>query len=181
MICSPQNMKAQKYEFHNGNNSVYFSGKYNETEHTFQKEAPKSLDYGLDFYAPQTTKLPDGRRILIAWMKSWDACVIPDGQKWQGMMTLPRELRYMNGRLYQNPVEELKQYRKNPCCLKDQEISGTVQFDEVRGRMLDLTVEIENGQFDEFCLELAHNMEYTTTYTYNRKSRLWKWIVLVAE
>ena len=49
-----------------------------------------------------------------------------------------------------NPVEELKQYRKNPCCLKDQEISGTVQFDEVRGRMLDLTVEIENGQFDEF-------------------------------
>ena len=112
LICSPQNMKAQKYEFHNGNNSVYFAGKYNETEHTFQKEAPKSLDYGLDFYAPQTTKLPDGRRILIAWMKSWDACVIPDGQKWQGMMTLPRELRYMNGRLYQNPVEELKQYRK---------------------------------------------------------------------
>lgn len=98
--------------FINGNNSVYFAGKYNETEHTFQKEAPKSLDYGLDFYAPQTTKLPDGRRILIAWMKSWDACVIPDGQKWQGMMTLPRELRYMNGRLYQNPVEELKQYRK---------------------------------------------------------------------
>ena len=172
LICSPQNMKAQKYEFHNGNNSVYFSGKYNETEHTFQKEAPKSLDYGLDFYAPQTTKLPDGRRILIAWMKSWDACVIPDGQKWQGMMTLPRELRYMNGRLYQNPVEELKQYRKNPCCLKDQEISGTVQFDEVRGRMLDLTVEIENGQFDEFCLELAHNMEYTTTYTYNRKKQI---------
>ena len=126
----------------------------------------------LDFYAPQTTKLPDGRRILIAWMKSWDACVIPDGQKWQGMMTLPRELRYMNGRLYQNPVEELKQYRKNPCCLKDQEISGTVQFDEVRGRMLDLTVEIENGQFDEFCLELAHNMEYTTTYTYNRKKQI---------
>ena len=172
LICSPQNMKAQKYEFHNGNNSVYFAGKYNETEHTFQKEAPKSLDYGLDFYAPQTTKLPDGRRILIAWMKSWDACVIPDGQKWQGMMTLPRELRYMNGRLYQNPVEELKQYRKNPCCLKDQEISGTVQFDEVRGRMLDLTVEIENGQFDEFCLELAHNMEYTTTYTYNRKKQI---------
>lgn len=172
LICSPQNMKAQKYEFHNGNNSVYFAGKYNETEHRFQKEAPKSLDYGLDFYAPQTTKLPDGRRILIAWMKSWDACVIPDGQKWQGMMTLPRELRYMNGRLYQNPVEELKQYRKNPCCLKDQEISGTVQFDEVRGRMLDLTVEIENGQFDEFCLELAHNMEYTTTYTYNRKKQI---------
>ena len=38
--------------------------------------------------------------------------------------------------------------------------------------ILDLTVEIENGQFDEFCLELAHNMEYTTTYTYNRKKQI---------
>ena len=172
LICSPQHMRAKGYEFHNGHNSLYFTGDYDSEKHTFEKDAPVSLDYGLDFYAPQTTKLPDGRRILIAWMKSWDACVIPDGQKWQGMMTLPRELRYMNGRLYQNPVEELKQYRKNPCCLKDQEISGTVQFDEVRGRMLDLTVEIENGQFDEFCLELAHNMEYTTTYTYNRKKQI---------
>ena len=57
------------------------------------------MDYGLDFYAPQTTKLPDGRRILIAWMKSWDACVIPIGQKWQGMMTIPRELRYIEWKI----------------------------------------------------------------------------------
>ena len=150
LICSPQDMKAQKYEFHNGHNSVYFLGDYDEKTHTFVKELPHALDYGMDFYAPQTTELPDGRRIMIAWMKSWDACVIPNSQDWQGMMTLPRELRYMNGRLYQNPVEELKQYRKNPCCLKDQEISGTVQFDEVRGRMLDLTVEIENGNLMNF-------------------------------
>ena len=49
LICSPQNMKAQKYEFHNGNNSVYFVGDYDENTHTFQKEMPKTLDYGLDF------------------------------------------------------------------------------------------------------------------------------------
>ncbi len=44
------------------------------------KDAPKSLDYGLDFYAPQTTLLPDGRRVMIAWMKSWDSCVIKEKQ-----------------------------------------------------------------------------------------------------
>ena len=172
LICSPQNMKAQKYEFHNGNNSVYFVGDYNENTHTFQKEMPKTLDYGLDFYAPQTTELPDGRRILIAWMKSWDACVIPEEQKWQGMMTLPRELHYVNGKLYQKPVEELKNYRKNSCRLENQEVSGTVQFDEVKGRILDLTVEICEGVFDEFCIELAHNQEYTTSYTYYRKKQI---------
>ena len=92
LICSPQDMKAQKYEFHNGHNSVYFLGDYDEKTHTFVKELPHALDYGMDIYAPQTTELPDGRRIMIAWMKSWDACVIPNSQDWQGMMTLPREL-----------------------------------------------------------------------------------------
>ena len=73
-------MKAQKYEFHNGHNSVYFLGTMMKKAHTFVKELPHALDYGMDFYAPQTTELPDGRRIMIAWMKSWDACVIPNSQ-----------------------------------------------------------------------------------------------------
>ena len=169
LICSPQNMKAEKYKFHNGHNSVYFSGKYNENTHEFQKEEAKLLDYGLDFYAPQTTELPDGRRVLIAWMKSWDANMIPDDQIWQGMMTLPRELRYRNGILLQSPVAELKNYRKNECNIENQKISDRVQLEGIKGRILDLTVEIKAGEFDCFGIELAHNKEYTTTYTYNRK------------
>ena len=169
LICSPQNMRAEKYKFHNGHNSVYFSGRYNENTHEFQKEEAKLLDYGLDFYAPQTTELPDGRRVLIAWMKSWDANMIPDDQIWQGMMTLPRELRYRNGILLQSPVAELKNYRKNECNIENQKISGRVQLEGIKGRILDLIVEIKTGEFDCFGIELAHNKEYTTTYTYNRK------------
>lgn len=30
LICSPQSMKADKYEFHNGHNSVYFLGDYDK-------------------------------------------------------------------------------------------------------------------------------------------------------
>ena len=65
-------------------------GDYDANRCRFSKEQPHTLDYGMDFYAPQTTELPDGRRIMIAWMKSWDACVIPNSQDWQGMMTFPR-------------------------------------------------------------------------------------------
>ena len=150
LICSPQNMKAQKYEFHNGNNSVYFAGKYNETEHTFQKEATKIIGLWSGFLCAADNKTSgwtsDSNRLDEVM-----GCLCDSGwSKWRGNDDTAERTAYMNGRLYQNPVEELKQYRKNPCCLKDQEISGTVQFDEVRGRMLDLTVEIENGQFDEF-------------------------------
>ncbi len=169
LICSPQNMKAEKYRFHNGHNSVYFAGDYDEAKHMFQKEEPQPLDYGLDFYAPQTTELPDGRRIMIAWMKSWDANMIPDEQQWQGMMTLPRELRYRDGKLYQTPVHELEKYRKNPCCLENQKIAGRMQFEGVKGRVMDFTVEITGGEFETFGLELAHNDEYTTTYIYDKK------------
>ena len=71
LICSPQDMKARKYEFHNGHNSVYFLGDYDANRCRFSKEQPHTLDYGMDFYAPQTTELPECRRIMIAWMKSW--------------------------------------------------------------------------------------------------------------
>ena len=57
--------------------------------------------------------VPDGRRILVAWMKSWDSLAIPDGQEWQGMMTLPRELSLENGQLVQRPIHELSDYHTN--------------------------------------------------------------------
>lgn len=57
------------------------------------------LDYGLDFYAPQTLLTNDGRRIMIAWMQSWDTNTKPAKQNWNGMMTIPRELRLVDGHI----------------------------------------------------------------------------------
>ena len=112
LITSPQDISAGP-ELHNGNNSVYYLGKYEKKTHKFHYEQVYSLDDGLDFYAPQTMQTPDGRRIMIGWMKSWDSDVRPAGQKWNGMMTLPRELRMEQGRLMQCPVREIEKYYKN--------------------------------------------------------------------
>ena len=169
LICSPQNMKAEKYEFHNGHNSVYFVGDYDSETHRFVKKEPHPLDYGMDFYAPQTTELPDGRRIMIAWMKSWDACVIPDSQDWQGMMTLPRELELKDGRIWQKPVREIEKYRKNLCKYERIEIVGETTLAGVEGRTIDLTVTLENGDFTTFSMKLAANDEYETNFTYHKE------------
>ena len=169
LICSPQNMKAEKYEFHNGHNSVYFAGDYDSETHRFVKKEPHPLDYGMDFYAPQTTELPDGRRIMIAWMKSWDACVIPDSQDWQGMMTLPRELELKDGRIWQKPVREIETYRKNLCKYERIEIVGETTLAGVEGRTIDLTVTLENGDFTTFSMKLAANDEYETNFTYHKE------------
>ena len=99
LICSPQHMRAKGYEFHNGHNSLYFTGDYDSEKHTFEKDAPVSLDYGLDFYAPQTTLLPDGRRVMIAWMRMPKPVESKDGTQWTGMMCLPRVVGIKNGQV----------------------------------------------------------------------------------
>ena len=49
---------------------------------------------------------------MIAWLQSWDNYLSPEHLAWGGMMTIPRELQIKGGRLYQNPIRELEQYRR---------------------------------------------------------------------
>ena len=172
LICSPQEMRAQKYEFHNGYQSIYFLGEYDRERHEFKKGEPRSLDYGLDFYAAQTTALSDGRRVLIGWMKSWQNDFTPPDRKWNGMMTLPRELELKGDTLIQKPVRELERYRKNKVSYEREEISERKSLSGIRGRVIDLTVEITGGDFREFTIDVANNDAYTTSYTYDRVKRL---------
>lgn len=165
LIASPQDMRADE-EFHNGNNAVYFLGEYDKKNHEFQYQEAFSLDDGLDFYAPQTMVTSDGRRVMIAWMQSWDSNIRPVNQKWSGMMTLPRELKMENGRLLQNPVREIENYHTNPVRYENKEIKGKCQLPGINGRVLDLSVDILSGDFREFSIHFAYNEHYTTSLTY---------------
>jgi len=90
----------------------YFDGS------TFQAESTHWLDYGPDFYAPQSwSDTPDGRRITLGWMSNWQyARQTPAPGGWRGMFSLPRELRLVtteNGpRLAQQPIAEVSQRRR---------------------------------------------------------------------
>ena len=65
-----------------------------------------SIDYGFDFYAPQSVQTTDGRRVMIGWLRSWGDDFPPRylGHGWNNMMTIPRELRIENGALVQYPL-----------------------------------------------------------------------------
>ena len=70
------------------------------------------LDYGFDFYAPQT--FADGnRRLLIGWMGMPDADYTNPtaAQGWQHCLTVPRELRWEDGGLRTRPAKELESLR----------------------------------------------------------------------
>lgn len=172
ILVSPQEMRAQGLEFHNGNDVICLLGSYDRGAHAFTREKVLAVDYGLDFYAPQTMELPDGRRVMIAWMQAWESSHFhPQGAKWAGMMTLPRELSIVDGQLIQNPVKELSSYHVDPVAYSDVRLhkNERMQLPGVSGRVLDMTITVskaQEGMYGHFTIYLAENEEYRTCICY---------------
>ena len=170
LITSPQEMNPVGLEFHAGNGTVCFIGDYVPQGKGFTRQYVQAIDYGLDFYAPQTLLSPDGRRIMIAWMQNWGTVgAKPFHCRWFGQMTLPRELLVKNGRLYQNPVRELENYRS--CCVIHHNIPvcGEVNLPGIQGRMLDMTVTVRptGGElYRWFRIRVAKDGEHETIIRY---------------
>ena len=72
---------------------------------TFTPISTFSMEAGPHFYAPQTFLDGKGRRIMIGWLSSWSRPV-PDDAVYSGALTIPREIRLVNGKLTNFPVEE---------------------------------------------------------------------------
>lgn len=144
LMFSPQDMRAKGLEFHNGHNSVWLTGPFEN--HQFKDFTAHSLDYGLDFYAPQSVLLPDGRRVMIAWMASWDNPIFKKDFDFAGQMTFPREMWMQEGKLMQKPVRELEVNRINPVHLSDIKIDGTFKNEKIAGRCSELIIRFKETQ-----------------------------------
>lgn len=171
LIVSPQEMRAQDLTFHNGNDVMCLIGTYDHTKHQFTRERVEAIDYGLDFYAPQTLKTTDGRRVLIGWMQAWETShLCPQGAKWNGQMTTPRELTFDHGQLLQNPVKELAAYRQNSVIYTNVPFQQHTELSGVSGRVLDMTVKVrpEHDQsLEYFTIRLAANEAYNVALSYD--------------
>lgn len=152
LSASPQGVRREKYRYQN----IYLSGYFVMQEGMVQTENFREWDMGFDFYAPQTFLDQKGRRILIGWMGMPDAdeeyqnCTLEEG--WQHCLTVPRELKYQNGKIYQYPVEELMNLRRweKKLSQEDREVETEGAFD--------LELQLEKGPVkvvlsDVFALE----------------------------
>jgi len=170
LIFSPQEVQADE-EFHNGNCTAGIVGHFDKETGKLQREKVQVIDYGLDYYAPQTLETEDGRRIMIGWLQSWDNNFYPKSFEWSGMMSIPRELRIENGRIYQEPVREIKDYYANTTTFNEQFISDEVSLENIQGRHNDLTVELVDGEYQSFTLKVAVGTGKYSSVKYNRKGK----------
>lgn len=171
LLISPQDMLPQGYEYHNGNGTLCLIGTYDEKEDNFTEQHNQSIDYGIDFYAPQTILSPDGRRIMIGWMQNWDTCAIrARDERWFGQMSLPRELSVKNGRLYQKPIRELEDMRTGKVEYKGVTVTDTINLEGIKGRKVDMELEIhpqnEQELYRKFAVRFAQNAQYQTSLSF---------------
>lgn len=122
------------------------------------------LDYGFDFYAPQSFVDEQGRRILIGWMG------LPDipytnptvENHWQHALTLPRVLSIKHGVLCQTPIEELKQLRQQRIEASVSQLKNFNLLDRVYECQLHIETE------GDFSLQLREH----TTLSYHAASHI---------
>lgn len=169
LMVSPQNMSEEGLEFHDGNGTVFLLGSYDKDTMQFQRKCAHAVDYGLNFYAPQTMETADGRRVMIAWMQLWEYSLEEDGCRWLGMMTFPRELTVRENRVYQNPAREIERYYQEPVFYKHVKVNGHQELEGISGRVLDMTVDVEAGEYHSFEIRIAQDQKNYTSICYNRK------------
>jgi beta-fructofuranosidase len=202
LIASPMDMELEDAEgsirFPKGNNVCYMVGDFDEETEEFTPHQSAShekryrnqsevyatyhpVDCGLDFYAPQVMKAPDGRTIMIGWMQDPSTSNLHNDEDFRifGQMSIPRELRLRKGRLLQRPVREIESYRTGRFICASVELdSETRTIDGISGRTLDMEIEISPKSWsdavmcslDEFSLRFARDYEHYVELSYRPDS-----------
>lgn len=99
-VWSPQGKLREANRFQNNYHATYALGKL--TDNVLVAESIDELDYGFDFYAPQTVQNSD--RILFGWVGLPDLTYPTDEFKWHSMLTMPRQISVENGAIKQRPI-----------------------------------------------------------------------------
>lgn len=194
MLTSPCDMVAADYEFVDGSGTLCMIGEYDESKGKFIEEAYHSIEYGVDFYAPQTILTKDGRRVMIGWMQNWKTLDIKgENEPWFGQMTIPRELHIKDNRLLQWPAKELDACRTERVEYKNVTVSGEKSLEGVAGRIADIEMtfkpagsreNVRDCDIQKNCVALKgleirfaqglseQNVECYTSIIYNPKDRV---------
>lgn len=98
--------------------TVYLVGDMDYKTGKFNYQSTGEVDWGFDFYAPQSMIDNKGRRIVVAWANAWDW--MPwwkdfgptEKEGWCGSLSFPRQIKLMDdGKLQFIPVEEIEKLR----------------------------------------------------------------------
>lgn len=144
-IWSPQGKAREAYQFQNNYHATYAIGQL--THLYFEVESFNEMDYGFDFYAPQTFAGLDNTQhaVMLGWVGLPDLQYPTDEYGWHSTLTMPRYLRLYNNHIYQQP---LPQYY--PQTLTTQIIQDQLELEQLDEIFLRFDAEQQDFQLQLF-------------------------------
>lgn len=182
LIMSPIQIKRQGHEYHNISSTMACIGQMDWETGKLTVENFHEMDFGMDYYAPQSLLDDKNRRIVIAWMQMWDRTFPTHdlGHQWAGSMTLPRELRVRNNRLIQRPVSEVYSQLEYEHGIENLEVgSQPVIFHHLIKDNTYMQIVADLSEASQFSIQFAKQAEQylrlnyeteSSTFTFSRKN-----------
>lgn len=168
ILSSPQNLPPMGHHYWNQHSVVYILGKLDFETGAYVVESFNELDNGFDIYASQAMHLPDGRIVMISWKEMWDRNVPMRADGWGGTYTLPREVEFKKGRLYQYPVREIYNYRQNKVEASGLKVcDGSASVEGVEGDKIELDVTFCPGDAKKAGVKFFVGTEHETLVYYD--------------
>ncbi|MCD8217711.1 MAG: glycoside hydrolase family 32 protein [Clostridiales bacterium] len=145
--------------------AVYLVGDFDYETGKFTCQVSGEMDWGFDFYAPQSFLAPDGRRLIVGWANEWDWMPFwkdwgPTYREgWCGSFNIPREvLLTEDGDLQFVPIREIETLRKNTSFVESMVVSGEEQ-------------ELQAGDGVSFEMKMKINLERATAEQFRLQLR----------
>lgn len=158
---------------------VYMVGDFDYKTGKFTYHTTGEIDWGFDYYAPQSFLAPDGRRLIASWANCWDwmpfwkdwGPAYKEG--WCGSYNVVREVRMMeDGTLAFVPIRELETIRMDES-RHDKLIIGAEETEIKAGDgvsfELKFKIDLENTDADVFFIYLRCDERKTTICSFDFK------------
>lgn len=172
LSISAQGIKPHEKLFLNKYQSGAFIGKLDYKSGNFAQQGAFMLfDYGFDFYAPQFIKTADNRIVFIAWLGMDGTPMYESNEHWAGMMTLPRELKIVDGKIKTYPIKELETLREQPISIENQIIEDLKELKDINGETyeIELVANVANSKSFEIQLRASENEKTSVIYDTENK------------
>lgn len=172
VLASPQHLPQMGNKYENLHSGIYMEGELDYTTGHFTIHDIDEIDSGFDFYAAQVMSLPDGRKIMIAWKEMWNRTYPTESDRWIGTYTLPRELHFHDGHLYQTPVTEIKKYRQNKMTHTDITVNNSsVKMTGITGNKIEIVASIDVGNAKKTGFRLFKSEDDETFVYYDAEEK----------
>ena len=167
LVFSPQGLEPEGDLYNNKYQTGYLFGKLDYEKPEFEISSDfVEIDRGHDFYAPQSMEDDKGRRIIVGWMGVPEEEDFPTVKnEWIHCLTLPRELKVIDGKLYQLPIKEMESIRGEKIGFNEkvtEEVKvGTGTTYELKARFNDINsdfgLKLRTGKNSEIVLKFDYN------------------------